>query len=155
MKFYIAAYFHQKPLVQSIFSELERLGHEIAVDWTQHAGVPLAERDSKPDVVAEYAVADLQGVISSDVFVLLSEPVDGRAKYAELGAAIASNVMNGKPRIFVVGEETNQSIFYYHPSVERTKSVEAALAACRPRLPPPEQFLVKTNERDAINRDES
>ncbi|MBI5806226.1 hypothetical protein HZA73_09285 [candidate division TA06 bacterium] len=59
----------------------------------------------------------MKGIRNCDVFIILSMPVDGRAKYVELGAAISSFLEKGQPLIYVLGEKTDQSVFYYHPAV--------------------------------------
>ena len=71
----------------------------------------------------------MQGVKDCDVFILLSDPADGRAKYAELGAAIMSRLLQGKPKIYILGEETHHSIFFYHPTVERVTTLEEVVRA--------------------------
>jgi hypothetical protein len=72
-------------------------------------------------------VRDLEGIRSADVFVLLASVGDGRAKYAELGAAIMSAVQNGRPRIYVLGDNPDHSVFFFHPTVVRVNSMEDML----------------------------
>ena len=127
MRFYVAAYIGAKPRLQQIHELLRARGHGLTVDWTQGGGFPLAERETRPEEVRACAVRDMDGVLSCDAFVLVAEPVDGRAKYVELGAAIAAHLSSGKPRVFVVGRETHQSVFYYHPSVTRLGCFEEVL----------------------------
>lgn len=131
MRFYIAAFVGEMDRVRSIQQELRELGHEIAVDWTLYEGVAYKERDRRPEQVREIAVRDMQGVRDSDVFVLLAEPPDGRARYAELGAAIMSAIEKGRPRIYVLGEHTRYSVFFYHPTVKRVGSLSEILADIR------------------------
>ena len=124
MKFYIAAYIEEKSRVQALYAQLSNLGHTITVDWTDELA-PLGEdRDRHAKQVEEIAVRDMEGVREAEVFILLSEPTEGRSKYAELGAAIMSYLERGKPSIYVLGEEANQSVFFYHPSVKRVKTLE-------------------------------
>jgi hypothetical protein len=124
MKFYIAAYIREKPRVKEIFRLLRGHGHEITVDWTKGRVTSIRNRDQDPKRIREIAVRDMNGVRNCDVFIILSSPVDGRAKYVELGAAISSFLEKGKPRVFVLGAITNQSVFYFHPAVKRVRTME-------------------------------
>ena len=123
MKFYIAAYIRQKKRVRAIFSVLRKAGHEITVDWTNGRVTSIPDRDKDPKRIREIAVRDMNGVRNCDVFIILSTPVNGRAKYVELGAAISSFLDKGRPRVYVLGEKINQSVFYYHPAVKRVRSL--------------------------------
>ena len=127
MKFYIAAYVEEKSRVQALYKELTDLGHSITVDWTDELAPLGKDRDQHAEQVQAVAIRDMEGVREAEVFILLSEPVEGRSKYAELGAAIVSYLERGKPKIYILGEETHQSVFYYHPSVKRVKTLEEVL----------------------------
>lgn len=127
MKFYIASHFSQKQRVRDLFTLLQSHGHEVTVDWTQHEGVSFEEREAKSEIIREYARKDTEGVRGCDVFVLLSQPADGRAKYAELGVAIASYLDHNKPEVYVVGEDVTHSIFFFHPAVKQRQSFEEVL----------------------------
>ena len=61
------------------------------------------------------------------MFVLLAGVAAGRAKYAELGAAIALAAQSGKPRIYVVGDWPTHSVFFFHPSAKRVGAIEEVL----------------------------
>ena len=127
MKFYIASFVGERERTQQIQACLRDRGHEITIDWTSFPGVPSPERNARPDEVQAIAVRDLQGIQAADVFVLLAGVADGRAKYAELGAAIMSAVQNGKPRIYVLGDSPVHSVFFFHPTVKRVESIEDLL----------------------------
>ena len=73
------------------------------------------------------AVRDLGGILEAEVFVLLAGVPDGRAKYAELGAAIMSAVQNGRPKIYIVGDSPVHSVFFFHPTVKRVNSIDDLL----------------------------
>ena len=47
--------------------------------------------------------------------------------HVELGVAILSNELFGRPKVYVVGEHFNNSVFYFHPCVNRRKSFEEVL----------------------------
>jgi hypothetical protein len=127
MKFYIAAYVGEKKRVTGIYKLLKKNGHQVTVEWTRGKPIAIKNRDRKPQKIQKIAVRDIGGVFQCDVFVLLSEPVAGRAKYVELGAAIAHNLIKGRPKIYILGKKTNQSVFYYHPAVKRVTSFDEIL----------------------------
>ena len=128
MRFYIASYVGEHQRTQEIQSRLRSLGHEITVDWTAFPGVPSNERNARPDDVTAIAVRDLDGIVEAEVFILLAGVPEGRAKYAELGAAIMSAVQTGKPRVYVLGEAPVHSVFFFHPTVKRMASLDDVLS---------------------------
>ncbi|MBN1312648.1 MAG: hypothetical protein JXB30_14625 [Anaerolineae bacterium] len=97
------------------------------MDWTAFPGVPSSERNARPDEVTAIAVRDLNGIVEAEVFILLADVPEGRAKYAELGAAIMSAVQTGKPRVYVLGDEPTHSVFFFHPTVKRVTSLDDVL----------------------------
>lgn len=124
MKFYVAAYIRDKKRVSEIIQLIQKQGHKVTVDWTKGSVTSIPNRDKDPKRIRGIAVRDMKGVRSCDVFIILSTPVNGRAKYVELGAAISSFLEKGRPRIYVLGEKTDQSVFYYHPAVKRMRNLE-------------------------------
>ncbi|MEK9207501.1 MAG: hypothetical protein AAB922_03405 [Patescibacteria group bacterium] len=67
---------------------------------------------------------DMDGVRNSDIFVLLTNE-DGIGMYVELGMAIMSKIHKGKPRrVYVIGNKLGRSMFFFHPSVRRRKTIE-------------------------------
>lgn len=53
-----------------------------------------------------------------------AERQKGAGMHVELGAAIATAMKTGKPKIYVVGETNDRSIFYFHPNVKRASCIE-------------------------------
>jgi len=51
--------------------------------------------------------------LDADVFVLLAGLPYGRTKYAELGAAISSSLLKGKPKIYIIGDDPDHSIVFF------------------------------------------
>jgi hypothetical protein len=127
MSFYIASYVGERQRTQKVQGHLRSLGHEITVDWTAFPGVPTGERNARPGDVAAIAVRELDGIVKADPFLLLAGVPEGRAKYTELGAAIMSAVLTGKPRIYVFGEDPVHSVFFFHPMVRRMNSLPDVL----------------------------
>lgn len=126
MKLYIAARFTEKEEVRRIYALLQEQGHEITVDWTIHE--PIKPYDQHPEKAHDYALEDLQGVMDCDVFVLLTSEQTGSGSAGELGAAIASQTLVGKPKIYFVGEQMGNNCFYFHPTVKRMETIEDVLA---------------------------
>ncbi len=124
MKVYIAARFNKKQEVRHLYSKFKKLGHEIAADWTLHKLIKPYENNVK--IAREYSVEDINAVRNCDVFILLSDEA-GTGMYVELGAAISSNLEHGKPKIYVVGDHISRSMFYFHPSVNRRKTIDEVL----------------------------
>ena len=128
MKIYVATNFSRRDEVKKIHDELRNLGYEISADWTTHIPIkPIKIFDKKiTDLAKDYAVKDMKGVEDCDVFILITAKT-GSGMYVELGAALLSNMMTGKPKIFVVGEHLEDNIFYFHPSVNLRKSVSQVI----------------------------
>jgi len=124
MKFYIASRFKLKDKVGDIYELLRSKGHETVTDWTKHKPVKPYKENS--EFAEKYAAEDLRGVIGSDVFIIMSDDA-GTGMHTELGAAIAENLRSGKPEIYVVGEHTSRSMFYFHPSVNKKENINQVL----------------------------
>jgi hypothetical protein len=43
--------------------------------------------------------------------------------HVELGAAIASAIKTGRPRIYIVGKTNTANLFYFHPIVQRKDTI--------------------------------
>jgi len=128
LRFYIASFVGERTATQELQSAVVEAGHEITVDWTSFPSAPDdGDRNSRPDDVAEIAIRDLRGIQSADVFVLQAGVPEGRGKYTELGFAIALSEEKGSPRVFVVGNKPDHSIFFFHPAVHRVRSIQEAL----------------------------
>ncbi len=70
----------------------------------------------------------MDGVRNCDVFILITDKGKGSKCYVELGAAILLNLLQEKPKIYIVGEQNSESIFYFHPCVNRRENIEEVLA---------------------------
>lgn len=133
MRIYVAGTLSERENVRHLYGCLTELGHSVTVDWTTSAPVPVNEREQRASYCQKVAVEDFEGVMHCDVFILLADPAEGRGKYVELGAAMGSAARTGSPAIFVLGQEVNQSIFYYHPLIQRRKSLDGLLSELRHR----------------------
>ena len=126
MKIYVAARFTEKAMVQDLYKQLRAMGHTITADWTQH--VNAKPYDQHAELAGEYATEDLTGTITCDVFIYFTSPEVGAGLSAELGAALASRELTGKPEVYVVGEHAASNAFHYHPAVQRVGNIETVLA---------------------------
>jgi hypothetical protein len=132
MKIYVASSIKNKDKVKEVFYALKTKGHEATTDWTLTDDISEYERDLKRDYIRSIAKRDFEGIRECDVFVLLSEPSEGRSMYAELGIAIALQEVTGKPSVFVVGPDNNETVFYFHPALQRVGSFDEALERAIP-----------------------
>lgn len=125
MKIYIAAKFQEKERVRKLFKLVKDKGHKITADWTLHKSIsPYIENQ---ELSKDYAIEDINGVKDCDIFIQLSHPEGGIGVFIELGAAILSNIIYGKPKIFIIGDHNSRSMFYFHPSVKQRKNIEGVL----------------------------
>jgi len=124
MKAYIAARFNQKDQTLDIARKLKDRGYDFISDWTSHKSIKPYEQNS--EMAQQYAIEDVDGTRNTDLFILISDEA-GTGMYVELGAAIASNLMSGKPKIYVIGNQLDRSMFYFHPTVNRRNTIEDVL----------------------------
>jgi nucleoside 2-deoxyribosyltransferase len=123
MEIYVGARFGRKEEVRRVQELVRGSGHAITADWTQHRSIK--PYDIHQDEAAEFAQEDIDGVVGAEVCLFLVDGQESTGVYTELGAAIASNKLTGKPKIFVVGE--SPALFVYHPAVNRRNSVEEVM----------------------------
>lgn len=128
MKIYVAARFTEKDMVRDLYKQLEKMGHTITADWTQHVNVK--PYDQHQLEAGSYSEEDLRGTITCDAFLYITSPEVGAGLSAELGAALAAHELTGTPaKILVIGEYAATNAFHYHPAITRAPSVDVALAA--------------------------
>lgn len=139
MRFYIASGIKNKEEVQRIFERLTTAGHEITADWTLTDDIPEECRDESSEYVRSLAKRDFEGIRECEVFVLMSQPREGRSMYVELGVALSMLETSGRPHIFVIGPLNNESIFYYHPLVRRIGGMDELIEETKAFTPTPSQ----------------
>lgn len=118
-KVYVGAGFEDKKEAQEWMLILRDCGFEITSLWTRHE--PITPYNINSDKAAEYSMEDLGGVAVCDIFILKCDMARSGA-HAEFGAAIAL----GK-NVFVVGENREDKMFYFHPDVHRVETFEELL----------------------------
>ena len=123
MTFYVATALAHRDEAKRIMSVIEARGHTISLDWTRDS---VLERPyTKDESAARYrAERDVKAVIHSDVFILLSSSEVTRSAHVELGTALMSSIVGGKPQIFVIGEHKDHGMFFFHPKVQRVKTID-------------------------------
>jgi nucleoside 2-deoxyribosyltransferase len=129
MKVYIAARFFDKEKVKEIYKRLRKDGHEISADWTWH--INSKPYSDNPERCRDYSMEDLNGVFDCDIFILLTNEEAGAGTSTELGAAIALSATSKKPKIYVVGEDIGNNMFYFHPSVNIRKTMDEVYVELR------------------------
>lgn len=124
MRFYIAARFGRRDEVRKIHKTLLDKGHEFLSTWVEQDQIK--PYDKYPNKARKRAIKSIDAAKDCDIFVLLSDEA-GTGMYVELGTAIMSNLLKGKPKIYIVGNYLNRSMFFFHPIVKRKKSIEDVL----------------------------
>lgn len=133
MKIFVSGQITDLDNVRSVQKRLIEAGHEITHDWTRNetGDKMLGDNEAKLADVQETgrrAKLDIKGVVDCDAYVVCTDNAKvGKGMYAELGAALALNVTNGRPKVYLVGSMNHMTVFYFHPSVERLDSVDELL----------------------------
>ena len=124
MKFYIATRFGRKKEVREIHITLLDKGHKFLSTWVEEGQI---KPYNKHLVRArKRAIESINAAKDCDVFVLLSDK-EGTGMYVELGIAIMSSLLKGRPKIYIIGNYPNRSMFFFHPIVKRRKNIEDVL----------------------------
>ncbi len=127
MKFYLATRFSDEPLRQkalALKAEFEAAGHTMTFDWMN--GEDVKPYDADPTKTAHTAERAFNGAIEADFFVLLPHP-EGTGMYVEYGAAVATYLKTGSPKIFILGDQKDCAMFNYHPAAIWVDSIEEIL----------------------------
>ena len=114
MKFYIAGKFEERADVRKLMDKVEALGHTITCDWTIH---------EQSDYRIHYAIADVEGVQSCDVYVgrFLNEN-SYKGALTEMGVALGQ-----AKKVIVIGHAIDSCIFVNHPNVLKLETEEEFL----------------------------
>lgn len=130
VKIYVAGPLADLPQVQSVQHAVVAAGHELSLDWSRGPDVVLADDyGSVPDVSAQLASEDLDAVLTADAVLVIASRHDGRGMFVELGAALARALRLELDHVVVIGQIHHESVFYYHPVVQRWSTVEDWLAS--------------------------
>ena len=130
MKIYVSGSVSDPFTVQQVQNAALAAGHELTLDWS--ADVSFAEGyASQTERSARMAQDELDAVIAADAVLVVASQHDGRGMFVELGAALTRASRGELNHVVLIGEIHHESVFYFHPLVQRVPTVEDWLA----RLP--------------------
>ena len=121
---YVSARFALKEEVKEIYSKLEKLGYSIPWDWTEHK--PIKPYNENPELAKEYAIEDINGSKDSNIFIMITDEA-GTGMHTELGAAIVSALENKEKLIYLIGENLDRSVFFFHPTIRKKGTIEEVI----------------------------
>lgn len=76
------------------------------------------------DLSAKIAADDLDAVLNADAVLVVASGHEGRGMFVELGAALSRARRGDLKHVVVIGPIQHESVFYYHPAVQRLSTVE-------------------------------
>lgn len=133
-KFYVATGLSRAKDQNVVRDALVARGHELTYDWSAHGDSPKFESMA---VLKDVALAEIEGVLASDVLVVLLP--GGGGTHVELGVALSVGkpviIHSEEPTPFRLGKKTKA--FYHHPQV---RQVVCSLDALQPLLDAFSQF---------------
>jgi len=117
MKLYVAGKYQERDKIRLVFQELQRMGHTITLDWTNHDIYP---NEAIVEKLGQFANDDVVGVKEADAVILcLINHQEYKGLWVEMGVALGA----GKP-VFIVGEAGHACIFTNHKLVTKFKSFQ-------------------------------
>lgn len=125
MKVFVSGRIHDQENIQKALSSVKKAGHEILFDWTTRGNLKPYTKNSSQS--SQFAKDAMDAISTSDVFICITHPEVAGGSSAELGAAIQSHILTGTPRIYMVGEYNTDVVFYFHPAIQKVKSIEDVL----------------------------
>lgn len=130
MKIYVAGPLADIEKVQRVQSAVVAAGHELTLDWTRGPDVTLVkDYGSLPEVSANLATDDLNAVLCADAVLVVMSKHDGRGMFVELGAALTRASRGDLKHVVILGPTQHESVFCYHPAVQRVSDVDDWLAS--------------------------
>ena len=116
IKFYVAGKWEERESVRGIQGALRELGHIITVDWTWH-------EEEEPGFPSQYAVEDIIGASSCDIYVGLFERNHNyKGALVEMGAALSQGKI-----VCIIGNAIETCLFCHHPFVKAFKDTDSFL----------------------------
>ncbi len=129
MRVYVAGSLADVVAVRETQAAVRAAGHQVLHDWTRGLDVSLRDHAEDPGTAGRVARTDLRAVLEADALVLVANEEPGRGMFVELGAALARVESGQGMHVAVVGSQTTDSVFYFHPGVQRHATVAAWLAS--------------------------
>ncbi len=124
MKIYVAGPVTDVATVRAVQSTVVAAGHELTLDWTERDASLAGDYGSQLDVSGQVAQDDLDAVMAADAVLIVASEHDGRGMFVELGAALARARQGELAHVVVVGEIRHESVFYFHPVVQRAARIQ-------------------------------
>lgn len=109
MKIYIAGHWGSREDLRHQAEAIEVLGHQVTSRWLFRDEPAVLDENAKLEAAQE----DLADIQKANWFVMAAGPINSGGKETELGFAIAlryCNVMWGLDRLFIIGENSDESI---------------------------------------------
>src|SRR6476469_1762585 len=127
MKIYVSGPVSDTATVKRVQNAVVAAGHELTLDWS--ADVSFAEDyASQAARSAQMAQEELAAVLAADAVLVVASKHDGRGMFVELGAALTRASRGELDHVVLLGEIHHESVFYFHPLVQRVPTVEHWLA---------------------------
>ena len=133
LRAYVAGRISRQDEVRAIVNALKAAGVKITREWTwtdsitneKEAAIYRKQEYDKPSQkYHQEAVDDIQAVLDTDIFIILTDEL-GSSMYVEMGVAFASQKLTGKPKkIYAIGPHFDRMVFYQHQNVQRVNSVQ-------------------------------
>lgn len=111
--------------VRAVQVAVTAAGHELTLDWTRDSAATLTDGyASDPGLSAKIAKDDLDAVLDADAVLVVMSEHTGRGMFVELGAALTRARRGELEHLVVLGPIQHESVFYFHPAVQRILTVE-------------------------------
>ena len=127
MKIYVSGPVSDTRTVGHVQDAVLAAGHQLTLDWSAdvsfHQGYA-----SQVERSALMAQEELDAVMAADAVLIVASRHDGRGMFVELGAALARASRGELHHVVLIGEIHHESVFYFHPLVQRVAAVEDWLA---------------------------
>ena len=125
MKFFVTGRSSNIEEIKRTMNQVIEKGHEISLDWTVFPMVKPYKENK--DLAGQFAVAQVEGIAASDVYILLAH-CDGTGVFAELGAALALAQLHGKLIVYGVSSDIPEAMFHYHPAIVWKETIKDVFA---------------------------
>jgi hypothetical protein len=129
MQVYVAGSLADAEMVRVVQAAVRSSGHDVILDWTRGPDASLIDYAADPRAAGTIARVDLAAVLQAEAVLVVVGRSPGLGMFVELGAALACAERGEPKRIAVLGPETTDSVFYFHPAVQRCATVEQWLAS--------------------------
>lgn len=130
VKIYVSGPLADVATVRAVQATVVAAGHELNCDWTEDTSFA-EDYASQVALSGKLAHEELNAVMAADAVLVIASEHDGRGMFVELGAALARAKQGDLAHVVIVGEIRHESVFYFHPLVQRVASVQNWLEGIR------------------------